>query len=244
MKTLFRLLFFAIIILPLQPKAQSVIANAIKQNRAKLHYPLSVERFYRQEDYGLVWVLKDTVKTPAWDAMLLLDCVLQYGLNPVDYHPQELTYNLLHKVQEINANNNDKAYFDVILTDAIITLINNLHYGKLNPNFPLNKVDAEDITQFKGDKILLDALEINSLKSAIINAQPRSEAYINLRRHLVLLTTKYSGSNYVKPESDIKKVAINMEWLRWINTTGKMIRLTCVVEEGVIINYRNTYKKK
>jgi murein L,D-transpeptidase YcbB/YkuD len=239
MKTLFRLLFFAIITLPLQLRAQSVIANVIKQNRTQLHYPLSVERFYRQEDYRLVWVLKDTVKTPAWDAMLLLDCVLQYGLNPVDYHPQELTYELLHKVQAIKASNSDRAYFDVILTDAIITLINNLHYGQFNPDFALGKVDADDITQFKGDKVLLDALEINSLKSGIVNAQPKSEAYINLQRHLILLTTKYSGSNYVKPESDIKKIAINMEWLRWINTTGKTIPLTCIVSEGIIIHYRH-----
>jgi murein L,D-transpeptidase YcbB/YkuD len=239
MKTLFRLLVFAITLLPVQLNAQNFIGAAIKQNRAKLHYPLSVERFYKQEGYRFMWVLKDTLKTPAWDAMLLLDCVLQYGLNPVDYHPQELTYELLHKVQAIKASSSDKAYFDVILTDAIITLINNLHYGKFNPDFSLNKVDAEDIAQFKGDKILLDALEINNLMNAVLRAQPQSEAYINLQRHMTLLTTKYSGTNYVKPESDISKIAINMEWLRWINTTGKTIHLTCVVKDGVIIDYKD-----
>jgi hypothetical protein len=54
----------------------------------------------------------------------------------------------------------------------------------------------------------------------------------------VLLTTKYSGSNYVKPESDIRNVAFNIERLRWINTTGKKTHLTCVVKDGVIINYK------
>jgi hypothetical protein len=151
------MLLFIILLLPLQLWAQSPIAAAIKQNRAQLHYPLSVERFYKQEGFRFMWVLKDTLKTPAWDAMQILDCVLQYGLNYVDYHPKELTYEVLHKVQAVKASNNDKACFDVILTDAVITLINNLHYGKLNPDFPLNKVDADDITQFKGDKVLLDA---------------------------------------------------------------------------------------
>jgi hypothetical protein len=234
MKTLFKLLFFAIIILSLQAIAQTSIEDAIKQDRAKLHYPLSVERFYKEEGYRLMWVLRDTLKTPAWDAMLLLDGVLQYGLEQDDYYPSELTYDNLHLVQNKKASKKGKATFDVRLTDAIITLINNLHYGKHNPDFPLSKVDADDITQFKGDKTLLDALEINNLKDAIINAQPRSEAYINLRRYLVLLTTKYSGSNYVKPESDIKLIARNMEWLRWVSTTGKPIRLTCIVKEGVI----------
>lgn len=223
MKSLFRLFFLVIMILPFQLRAQTPIADIIKQNKGKLHYPLSVERFYKQEGYRLMWVLKDTLKTPAWDAMLLLDCVSQYGLNPVDHHPKELTYELLHKVQSVKTSNSDKAYFDVIMTDAMITLIDNLHYGKLNPDFPLNKVDADDITRFKGDKFLLDALEINNLMSAILNAQPQSEAYTNLQHHMILLTTKYSGSNYVKPENDIQTIANNMEWLRWINTTGKSI---------------------
>jgi murein L,D-transpeptidase YcbB/YkuD len=236
MKTLVKLLSFAIMMMPLNLRAQTSIAAAIKRNRARLNYPLSVERFYKQEGYRLMWVLKDTLKTPAWDAMLILDCVLQYGLNPVDYHPQELTYELLHKVQAVKASNSDKAYFDVILTDAVITLINHLHYGKLNPEFSSNKVDADDITQFKGDKVLVDALEINNLNGAILNAQPQSEAYTNMHRHMVLLTTRYSGSNRVKPVSDIDKIAINMESLRWISTTGKTIPLTCVVKDGVIVN--------
>jgi murein L,D-transpeptidase YcbB/YkuD len=238
MKTLFKLLFITIMVLPSQLRAQTPIASVIKQNRAKLHYPLSVERFYKQEGYRLMWVLKDTLKTPVWDAMLLLDGVLQYGLNPVDYHPQGLTYELLHKVQAIKASSSDKVYFDVILTDAIITLINHLHYGKLNPDFPSNRVDADDITQFKGDKILVDALEINNLNGALLNSQPRSEAYINMRRHMLLLTTKYSGSNRVKPESDISNIAINMERLRWINTTGMAIPLSCIVQEGIITYYK------
>lgn len=236
------MLLFVVLLLPLQLWAQSPISGAIKQNRAQLHYPLSVERFYKQEGFRLMWVLKDTLKTPAWDAMPILDCVLQYGLDPANYHPQQLTYELLHKVQAVKAGNGDKAYFDVTLTDAIITLINHLHYGQFNPDFPLPKVDADDITRFKGDRALLDALETNNLMSAILRAQPQSEAYINLQRHMLLLTTKFSGNNYVKPENDIRKMAINMERLRWINTTAKTMHLTCVVKDGVIIYYNDIDK--
>jgi hypothetical protein len=235
MKTLFKHLLFATLLLPFGLRAQNPIADAIKQNSGKLRYPHSVERFYQQEGYSLIWVLKDTVKTPAWDAMILLDGVLQYGLNPVDYHQKELTYNKLHLAQIQTVNDPEKAYFDLIMTDAIITLINNLHYGKLNPDFPVKRIDADNITEFKGDKILIDALQINNLMTAILNVQPHFEAYMNLQRHMKLLTTKYSGSNYVKPESDIRNMAISMDRLRWVNTTGKQVHLTCIVKDGVII---------
>jgi hypothetical protein len=188
MKTFFKVLFFITMLLPVQLKAQNPIANAINYNRRKLHFPRSVMRFYELEGYRLVWVLKDTIKTPAWDAMQLLDCVLQYGLDPNDYHPQQLTYQFLNAVQQDKATNNDKAYFDVMMTDALINLINNLHYGKFNPDFQKSRIDAADITEFKGDKILVDALENHDLM-AIINVQPHAEAYTNLRRHLLLLTT-------------------------------------------------------
>src|ERR1700744_595530 len=98
MKTLLRLLFLFIVLLPFQLKAQNLIADAVKLQKANLHYPLSVMRFYRQEGYRLIW-LTDTVKTPVWDAMSILDCVAQYGLNPAGYHQKELTYDKLHLAQ-------------------------------------------------------------------------------------------------------------------------------------------------
>jgi hypothetical protein len=102
-------------------------------------------------------------------------------------------------MQQEKAANNDKAIFDVILTDAIITMINNLHYGKLNPYFTKARIEAENITEFKADKILIDALEQRGrMMNTVLNVQPHSEAYTNLQHHMKLLTTKYSGSNYIK----------------------------------------------
>ena len=34
-----------------------------------------------------------------------------------------------------------------------------------------------------------------------------------------------------------------MERLRWINSTGKQIHLTCIVKEGVVIYYKDIYKQ-
>ena len=125
----------------------------------------------------------------------------------------------------------------------MIGLLNNLHYGKLNHDFPVGRLDAPDITAFKADKILVEALDQKNMMAAVLNVQPHSEAYANLQHHMQLLTTKCSGPDYVKPESDIRKMAINMERLRWINTTGRRIHLTCIVREGVIINYKDVYNQ-
>ena len=65
---MFKLSIFLILLIPLQVKAQSPIAIAIKKSRASLYYPHSVERFYKKNGYQLVWIAPDTVKTHASEA--------------------------------------------------------------------------------------------------------------------------------------------------------------------------------
>ena len=213
----------------------AIIKERLANNRDGLKYPASVKRFYQQEGFKLVWLLKDSAKMPAWDAMLLLDCLLQYGLNPADYHPKDFTYRSLNALQTGKGGNNKRAAFDINMTDAIITLINNLHYGKLNPQFPRARIDANNLTEFKADNALADALEWNSLSDMITDVQPQTEAYNNLQRHMLLLTTRFTGLNFITPVTEMRKIAINMERLRWIYTTGKPTQLTCTVREGVLV---------
>jgi murein L,D-transpeptidase YcbB/YkuD len=58
-----------------------------------------------------------------------------------------------------------------------------------------------------------------------------------------LLVGQRSGDCYVIPQGLIRKMAINMERLRWISTTGRQIHLTLIVKDGVVINYKDTYKQ-
>jgi len=213
----------------------AVIKGRLAANADKLNYPASVKRFYIREGFKPVWVLTNSNKIPAWDAILLLECVSQYGLSPADYRPQELNCGTLNALLAQKNGNNKCASFDIKLTDAIITLINNLHFGKLNPQFGHNRIDADNITEFKADYALADALEWNTVNDMVIDVQPQTEAYINLQRHMLLLTTKYSGPERAKPERDMRLVAINLERLRWMYTTGKPMHLTCTMREGVLI---------
>ena len=40
-------------------------------------------------------------------------------------------------------SNSKKARFDILLTDALVALMNNLHYGKLNPKYAAEKIDGD-----------------------------------------------------------------------------------------------------
>jgi len=237
----FRLSLFIVLLIPFQLKAQNSIISAIKKQRAILYYPRSVERFYKQNGYKLAWIAPDTVRTHAWDAMLLLDCVRQYGLNHEDYHPNLLLYPTLHKLIEQKRNSEEKAIYDVLLTDAMIRFINDLHYGKLNPVYTRAKIDQG--TRFEAYAVLLLASQSNNFVSAIDNVQPKSKLYFDLQDHMRLLVGQRSGDCYIIPQRLIRKMAINMERLRWIGSTGKLVHLTLIVREGSVIYYRDIYKQ-
>jgi murein L,D-transpeptidase YcbB/YkuD len=236
-KPLFMLSLFIVLLAPFRINAQ--IKQVLEKERNNLYYPNSVERFYQQNGYQLAWIAPDTVKTHAWDAMLLLDCVRQYGLNHGDYHPTLLLYPELHKLIDQKGNPEETAAYDILLTDAMIRFINDLHYGKLNPVYTMSKIDKG--AKFKAEHELLIALQGNDFLHAIDNAQPRSKLYVDLQDHMRLLVGQRGGDCYVIPPSLIRKMAINMERLRWISTTGKNIHLTCIVKEGTVIDYKDIH---
>ena len=206
----------------LSASADTSVASSIKTLLAtgeRYYYPASLSRFYQQNGYQLAWVKPETVKARSLDAMLLLDCVIQFGLNRADYHPQELQYDKLHFLtgQFDKATNIEKAEYDVLLTDAMLAFINNLHYGKLNPNFAAGKVDEGIKGNMAADSALTAALAANDFMSAAINVQPKSAAYVSLQYHMHLLAGLYTGDCYETPEGDLRKMAVNLERLRWIS---------------------------
>lgn len=194
------------------------IHEQLRNNKNDLYYPETVKRFYKQADHKFLWVLPDTVKNHTWEAMLMLDCVLQFGLNHKDFHPEKLLFDRLHKLIDHydTVSYTEKAKFDVLLTDAMLTFINQLHYGKLNPDYPAVKIDREKV-DFRADQALFNAFQSKDFMSAVVDAQPRSRRYQALQEQMRLMTGQYVGDCYEVPEGQIKKVAINMERLRWVN---------------------------
>jgi murein L,D-transpeptidase YcbB/YkuD len=201
----------------------AILKSQLATSQTILYFPRSVERFYQQTGYKLVWVAPDTVKTHASEAMLLLDCVLHYGLNHNDYHPGELSYDKLSAMTAHGnkISNNEKAMFDIILTDAMITFMNHLHYGKFNPDYSVAKIDDGGNTAFNAGALLVSALHQKKFMSVIESAQPSSNEYANMQDHMRLLAGQYQADCYEVPQQDIIKMAINLERLRWLNSEDK-----------------------
>jgi len=192
-------------------------AQLERKSVPSLYYPGSVLRFYQQNGFQPVWVsaLKNPKQT--WQAMLMLDCVLQFGLSHEDYHPGELSYDLLRSILEKPLVVTDvlKAKYDITLTDAVITFMNNLHYGKLNPDFPAGKIDAGIPGGFNADEFLVAAMLQADFMKAIISVQPQVKAYAGLQYQMHLLEGVYQGDCYDIPDSTVRRIAANMERLRW-----------------------------
>ena len=196
------------------------IQQYLNDNNAKdlgLYYPNTVKRFYDSNNGEAAWIKEQSNPKQTWEAMLLLDCVLQYGLSHDDYHPKELLYKPLHEMLEEpgKIGNSEKAKFDILLSDAMITLMNNLHYGKLNPVYYADKIDAGLMLPFHAEDALADARRQSDFMDAVLSAQPKSKQYAAMQDKMRQLKGLYQDDCYEIPESEVRKIAINMERLRW-----------------------------
>ncbi|MGY4386477.1 hypothetical protein ACVWYN_003532 [Pedobacter sp. UYP24] len=159
MKTISIVLFWLMSILLTVSPAKGQVSSFSKQisvqlsdkrKLTKLHYPKSVIRYYTKIGFQPAWIKNQKDSKQLWEAMMLLDCVLQYGLSHADYHPTELSYEQLPEMTKAPKTVPDayKARFDILLTDALITLINHLHYGKLNPYY--SKANIDQVVKING----------------------------------------------------------------------------------------------
>jgi len=199
------------------------IKSQLAAHHAELYFPNSVQRFYRHTGLKLAWIAPDTVKTHATDAMLLLDCVVTYGLKHSDYHPDQLLYDKLKLLRSSSSpvGNRQKAMFDILLTDAVLAFENNLHYGRLNPNYPAAKIDSGIKNGFNAEKVLINALKSQQFEKEISKVQPQTKAYTSLKHQMYLMKGLYELDCYEFSVADVQRVAINMERLRWYNNTKK-----------------------
>lgn len=198
------------------------IQKQVKAQKAAFSYPKSVLRYYKQHNFQSAWIKPQNGTGPTWQAMLTLDCVMAFGLSHDDYHPKLLTYALLHHILDTPGKVDVKtqAKFEVMLTDAIITLMNHLHYGKLNPDYPAAKIDQGTTVQFKADEYLSTLIGQKDLITAIADVQPKNKWYASLQYRMQLLKGKYQDDCYEVPETEVRKIAINMERLRWAGVEG------------------------
>ncbi|MBS1529331.1 MAG: hypothetical protein JSU01_03400 [Bacteroidetes bacterium] len=212
---------------PVKTHRDTSISAGIKAQLADLkkqrifHFPRSVVRFYRRHNFQPVWVKPGDDAKRTWQGVLLINCVLQFGLCHADYHPKEIDYTQLRTILEYpdQVKNDEKARYDLMITDALITFINHLHYGKLNPYLTSAKIDAGADTGFIAGKVLGHALIESNLMSAIIDVQPQTTEYAELEEQMRELTNLEPDCDTL-PAPQVRKMAINLERMRWeaVNT--------------------------
>lgn len=226
---------------PKDTSIATVIKDQLAAHCKELYFPNSVQRFYRHTGFKLAWIAPDTVKTHATDAMLLLDCVVTYGLKHADYHPNQLLYDKLKLLRSSAGlvSNRQKAMFDILLTDAILAFENNLHYGRLNPNYPYTKIDSGIKGDFDAEKVLMKALKSQQFEKEISKVQPQTKAYTSLKHQMYLMKGLYELDCYEFSEADVQRVAINMERLRWYNTSKK-IDMAINIPSGILTVHTKT----
>lgn len=204
------------------PADTSLSANIefmlLKGTAEQLCFPASVKRFYQETGYQPVWLKQERNHVRTWQAMLLLDCVLQFGLSHEDYHPDKLRYNTLHQIFEEPAKvaKPEQARFEILLTDALLALINHLHYGKLNPVYTSQTIDQAGLPGMRAEAVLAQALLHGDFMSWVLDTQPKCREYAELQEMMRLMKGQYVGDCYEVPEEVIRKIAINMERLRWV----------------------------
>lgn len=180
----------------------------------QLNFPNTVKKFYILNASSPQWLGQERNNGPTTLAMLLLDCVKQYGLQPKNYHPEMLTYAQMRDVKSSGKTLAEKIKFDVLLSDAMISLINHLHYGALNTEFTPTALDIGKDT-LKAETVLVKGAHGQNLMDTVLSVQPSIHQYQQLQGYLKLMAGQYQCDSYETSESEMLSVALNMERLRW-----------------------------
>ncbi|MGV3508441.1 MAG: L,D-transpeptidase family protein [Sphingobacteriaceae bacterium] len=186
-----------------------------KQVLFELNYPNMTKGLYQENGFNYIW-FNAYKQVQLADAMMMLDCVIQYGLVPDSYHPRELTYDNLQLISEDSTGKNLqlKAKMDLFLTDAIISFMVHLHFGRINPFISKQKIDSKSFTGFRVDSVLKEALKFD-FQTRVLSVQPGSPAYRSLQYYMRLAVGQYVGDCYEISEDTLKLVALNLERYKW-----------------------------
>lgn len=216
--TLTTSLFCAVMLLAQDLKTSNPITSLLAENTnlTKLHYPQSVIRFYAKNNAEYAWFDVGEKSGQSELAMLLLEYSYRFGLSLSDYHLDVISLEKLRKLRDkpTETTQKEKAMFDILMTDALITFINNLHFGKYNPSYSSSYIDTNDIKEFRAENVLQNARQHVDFLKVIVDVQPTIKAYTDFQDYLNAL---YAENDCIAPQSETQKIIINMERLRWIN---------------------------
>jgi murein L,D-transpeptidase YcbB/YkuD len=161
---------------------QQVIDNAGKLDSINILQPAVLQYLYNKNNNEARWS-KDTSWTSAGTALIkfIRDCRL-YGLFPKDYHYDNISF-IDEKVSGMGEERKDAVLWskaDVLLTDALLQIINDVKLGRLQPDSVTLRTDSaltKDFFEEQVNKIV----QSDSITNVIDSLEPASVAYHELK---------------------------------------------------------------
>jgi murein L,D-transpeptidase YcbB/YkuD len=203
---------------------------------AKLISPQLVAAFYNQNKFSPVWSREEEWLPTADSLFDFINRAQLHGLFPEDYHSKNL-FSLKNKLDNDSLLRMDAGLWakaDLILTDALIKIIKDLKYGRLqNDSLSLHK-----------DSLLGNDFYVKKLKqiveekqfTAVLNAvQPKHKGYWELKNEIQFFLDSMGSKNYTYVAYPYKKGS-TQDSLYFTNSLQKRLAESGCIEPSVTIN--------
>ena len=141
----------------------------------------TLKELYQLNKSQLLWF---SVKHPVHTINQLLELYTNastQGLNSADYASQYLKYQW-QKLQQNNPGFHEFAIFDTALSLTFLRYLNDLHYGRINPNQLGFGLPEKNIINFASH--IYGAIQINAISALTERMEPKLIAYQQLKQTL------------------------------------------------------------
>lgn len=156
-------------------------ASAAVAGVAKIHQPDLINELYQQSQHRPLWSLAE-----AGSLLELLRSSEREGLNPSDYHYNNLLALLAEQGEAWTDPDVLQAQFDVLLSDGLVLYARHLLEGKVDPrsldetwNYDRREYDSEDVA-----KRMLAATSYASMERLLESLKPRGDFYRQMKLSL------------------------------------------------------------
>ena len=143
----------------------------------KINSKQQLARFYAARMFRTVWTKPEMVS----ELISAIDSAVDDGLNPADYHISEIREFINHP----SALPELQARYDILLSDAFLSLASHLRYGKvdpknLDPNWNINNAVTRSAVEYR----LQNAIAKGQIAAVLTDLRPQSPRYSQLRTGL------------------------------------------------------------
>lgn len=202
----------------------------LKVDQSTLFSDSILPAYYAQYNYKPRWVSHKDL-SHANDLIRVISNCQYDGLNPLDYHCNQIVLLLIH-LQKKPSDSEQLAIADILLTDAVLLLSSHLAQGKLNPNNMLSSWEIQRDMEALDFIQLLNNLHKSHAKDSIIQAFCQfTPEYLSLQnevKKLYNIQFKYEddweiihSDSTLKPGErhlQIPAIRKRMNWLKELNT--------------------------